>query len=201
MPGGLGRLTYGELIPALRRDDRRAGPLGGARARVAIVSPNAAKLLIALYAMTGSGRVLVPINFRLSPDEAQYIVDDAGAVAAARRPRAGRALRRRARAAPHRPRRRAGRRAVRARRRRRCEWPAMAEDAPATLNYTSGTTAAPKGVVLTHRSHWLNATSVGWGFGLGEGDRLPAHAADLPRQRLGPAAGHRGARRAPSDPA
>jgi acyl-CoA synthetase (AMP-forming)/AMP-acid ligase II len=39
-------------------------------------------------------------------------------------------------------------------------------------SHTSGTTAAPKGVVLTHRSHWLNAAAVGWGFGLGKGDRF-----------------------------
>src|ERR1700733_5937862 len=51
----------------------------GVGERVAIISPNAVKLLIALYAVTGSGRVLVPINFRLNPEEAQFIVDDAGA--------------------------------------------------------------------------------------------------------------------------
>jgi fatty-acyl-CoA synthase len=28
----------------------------------------------------------------------------------------------------------------------------------------------PKGVILSQRSHWLNAAVVGWGFGLGEGD-------------------------------
>ena len=36
------------------------------------------------------------------------------------------------------------------------------ESATATINYTSGTTARPKGVQLTHRNNWLNATVFGW---------------------------------------
>src|SRR5215213_8517496 len=36
------------------------------------------------------------------------------------------------------------------------------EDATATINYTSGTTARPKGVQLTHRNLWVNATTFGW---------------------------------------
>jgi acyl-CoA synthetase (AMP-forming)/AMP-acid ligase II len=169
-PGALGELTYADVM--LRADGmvEALDRLGvGAGERVAVISPNAAKLLVALYAVTGSGRVLVPINFRLGAEQAQYIVDDAGAAlllvdaelderfAAVRAPR--RILLDGAQdaelfAPADAPR----------------QWPAVDEDAPATLNYTSGTTAAPKGVVLTHRSHWLNAATVGWGFGLGEGD-------------------------------
>jgi len=32
------------------------------------------------------------------------------------------------------------------------------ENATATINYTSGTTARPKGVQMTHRNLWINAT-------------------------------------------
>ncbi|MDW5597620.1 AMP-binding protein [Conexibacter stalactiti] len=171
VPGGLGELTYGELLARCDGMVSALDELGVAPGeRVAIVSPNAAKLLIALYATTGSGRILVPVNFRLTAAEAQYIVDDAGvslllvdpelderfaSVTAPRRivldGEQDAALFAPA-AAPR-------------------EWPAVAEEAPATINYTSGTTAAPKGVVLSHRSHWLNAATVGWGFGLTEGDR------------------------------
>jgi acyl-CoA synthetase (AMP-forming)/AMP-acid ligase II len=170
VPGALGRLTYGEVMG---RCDGMIGALermGVAQgARVAVISPNAAKLLIALYAVTGSGRVLVPINFRLGAEEAGYIVEDSGAslllvdpelddrfawvTAANRIVMDGRADAELFAPADER------------------EWPGVAEDAPATINYTSGTTAAPKGVVLTHRSHWLNAAAVGWDFGLGAGDR------------------------------
>ena len=170
VPGSLGRLTYGEVMA---RCDGMIGALEemgiGPGERVAVISPNSAKLLIALYAVTGSGRVLVPVNFRLGAQEARFIVEDSGAslllidpelderfasVTAARRivmdghadaelfaPAAER------------------------------EWPGVDEDAAATINYTSGTTAAPKGVMLTHRSHWLNAAAAGWGFGLGADDR------------------------------
>ena len=36
------------------------------------------------------------------------------------------------------------------------------EAATASINYTSGTTARPKGVQLTHRNCWLNAAIFGW---------------------------------------
>ena len=44
------------------------------------------------------------------------------------------------------------------------------EDATATINYTSGTTARPKGVQLTHRNLWLNATVFGWHMGVNDRD-------------------------------
>ena len=44
------------------------------------------------------------------------------------------------------------------------------EDATATINYTSGTTARPKGVQLTHRNVWLNATVFGWHMGVSDRD-------------------------------
>ena len=42
------------------------------------------------------------------------------------------------------------------------------EDATATLNYTSGTTARPKGVEQTHRALWVNATTFGWHAGVND---------------------------------
>jgi fatty-acyl-CoA synthase len=170
-PGGLGRLSYEELF---LRCDGMIDALDGWKvptgARVAIVSPNSAKLLIALYATTGSGRILVPINFRLGVEEAQFIVDDCAASLLLVDAELDERF-----AALQAPRRvvldgdaDAGLFAPASASR---DWPTVAEEAPATINYTSGTTASPKGVVLTHRSHWINAVSVGWGFGFSEADR------------------------------
>jgi acyl-CoA synthetase (AMP-forming)/AMP-acid ligase II len=44
------------------------------------------------------------------------------------------------------------------------------EDATAVINYTSGTTARPKGVEQTHRSLWLNASTFGWQAGVSDRD-------------------------------
>ena len=44
------------------------------------------------------------------------------------------------------------------------------ETATATINYTSGTTARPKGVQMTHRNIWINATTFGWQAGVCDRD-------------------------------
>ena len=44
------------------------------------------------------------------------------------------------------------------------------EDVTATINYTSGTTARPKGVQLTHRNLWVNAAIFGWQLGINDRD-------------------------------
>jgi acyl-CoA synthetase (AMP-forming)/AMP-acid ligase II len=164
--GSLGRLTYGELMRYCDGMIEAMDRLGiGRGERVAVISPNSLKLLIALWAVMGGGRVLVPINFRLNAAAAQYIVDDSESsllLVDSELDERLAGLR-----APHRfvmdgdqdaelfhpvdsaP-----------------EWPSLDESEAASINYTSGTTAAPKGVVLTQRSHWLNAVAVGWGFGL-----------------------------------
>ncbi len=46
------------------------------------------------------------------------------------------------------------------------------EDDTCSINYTSGTTANPKGVQLTHRNCWLNAASFGWHLGVNDRDVL-----------------------------
>jgi fatty-acyl-CoA synthase len=162
--GTLGTITYRSL-------ERRARGLAiwldqvgiGHGERVAIVSPNAARFGIAFYGVSAFGRVLVPINFRLNADEVSYIVEHSGASVLLVDPESDEALHE-----------------VKARHRivldgvddadLFAEAPDDAEpqaweqdeDATASINYTSGTTARPKGVQLTHRNCWLNAVSFGW---------------------------------------
>ena len=47
-------------------------------ARVAVVSHNSARLLELLLAVPSSGRILVPVNFRLRPEEVSYIIGHCG---------------------------------------------------------------------------------------------------------------------------
>ena len=54
------------------------------------------------------------------------------------------------------------------------------------INYTSGTTSRPKGVMITHRNAWVNAIGTLLHLPMGVGDRylwtLPMfHANDAPR--------------------
>lgn len=169
-PGSLGELTHADLARRARGMavalDRLGVPHG---ARVAIVSPNSARYVIALFGVSAFGRILVPINFRLTSDEVAFIVAHSGADVLLVDPEYDDAL--------------AG---VGARHRIVLDGVADAElfaptdalpavwepdeDAVASINYTSGTTARPKGVRLTHRTLWLHATSIGWHLQVGPSD-------------------------------
>ena len=78
-PGSLGRMTYREMAARARGMalalDRMRVPPG---ARVALVSPNCSRFMISYFGVSGYGRVLVPVNYRLNADEVSYIVDHSG---------------------------------------------------------------------------------------------------------------------------
>src|SRR3954451_9978654 len=75
-----GEITYAELGRRARAQaaglDKLGVPVGG---RVAIVSQNSARTLTSFYGVSGWGRVLVPVNFRLATAEIRYIVEHSGA--------------------------------------------------------------------------------------------------------------------------
>lgn len=171
------RIVYGDRVGVIDEPDQPAPPLGemtyaetARRAaqmaakheqlglkvgdRVAFVSHNSARLISAFFGVSGYGRVLVPVNFRLSPEEVRYIVEHSGARALYVDPELWETLE-----------------SV------ECEhkfkigdddelyldaeptpWEPD-ENATATINYTSGTTARPKGVQITHRNIWTNAVT------------------------------------------
>ena len=78
-PGSLGRITYREMAARARGMalalDRMRVPPG---ARVALVSPNCSRFMISYFGVSGYGRVLVPVNYRLNADEVSYIVEHSG---------------------------------------------------------------------------------------------------------------------------
>src|SRR5690349_3944388 len=160
----LGEVTYREIARRGRAFNAALDGLGiGEGERVAIVSHNSARLLELLLAVPSAGRVLVPVNFRLSPEEVSYIVGHSGSRVLLVDPELESSLKGSlsGTGAEHflttgeeyeqllrfdtepRP------------------WAEPDEDATATINYTSGTTARPKGVQLTHRNVWVNAVTFG----------------------------------------
>ena len=164
-----GPLTYAALAERSRALGAGLESLGVPQGgRVAMVSQNSARLLTLLYGAPASGRIAVPVNFRLSPVEVAYIVEHCGADVLLVDPELEAALadvtaptkltigtdtdeilyRHDLEASPWEP----------------------DEDATAHINYTSGTTARPKGVEMTHRNEWVNAATFGWQAGVSDRD-------------------------------
>jgi fatty-acyl-CoA synthase len=155
---------FGERVNSLSHALQERGLERGDR--VAILSPNTHWFLESLYAINQLGMVTVPLNYRLISSDYEYILDDCEASAV---------LADHAYAEKIEPIRESvpadlfvahGAEDVDG------DWleyeslvegvssdppvrPDIAEDEPATINYTSGTTGEPKGVVRTHRTeHW-----------------------------------------------
>jgi fatty-acyl-CoA synthase len=168
--GGLGRFSYATFAEMARSQAAALDDLGvGENERVAIVSPNAARFLVSLFGVSVFGRVLVPINFRLNAEEIRYIVEHSGSTVLLVDPELDEPLR----GIPVEHRFVLGAATDGQLFLRKGAIPRFAvtdENATVSINYTSGTTARPKGVQLTHRNFWLNAVTFGWHLGLGEGD-------------------------------
>jgi len=161
------RLSYAQLG---ERCDRWSAALGrlGVRPtdRVGTIAPSTHQHLEQYYAIPQLGAVIVPMNYRLAPDDFVYLANHSGCrvlcvhadylasvdgvrhrmpgveqFVALEGSRAGwldyEAL---LAASPM-----------------RFERPAIDERQLLAINYTSGTTANPKGVMITHRNAWVNA--------------------------------------------
>ncbi|MBB5782573.1 AMP-binding protein [Nonomuraea jabiensis] len=153
--------TYGRLGERVRAWQAGLDALGTHEGdRVAVISHNSARLLELLFAVPMSGRICVPVNFRLKGEEIDYVVRQSGASVVLVDPEVHEVTA--GIKADHRfvlgeqtetelmrfdtePR----------------PWSNPDEDATATINYTSGTTARPKGVQLTHRNIWVNGLTLG----------------------------------------
>jgi len=164
------RITYRDLAARVTRTARALKASGfGPGDRVAYLCPNTPALLVAHFAVPLAGAVLVALNTRLAPQEVAAICrhsgarmlvadtalsasvepvmdalgvheivwdDDAGAGAPP-----GTALSELLARGSDEP----------------LAWAVPEEDATIAINYTSGTTGTPKGVMYTHRGAYLNA--------------------------------------------
>ncbi|HZT75952.1 MAG TPA: long-chain-fatty-acid--CoA ligase [Vicinamibacterales bacterium] len=163
---GAVRLTYAQFFDrcdrwssALQALDVKPGD------RVAYIAPNIHAQLESFYAVPQIGATLVPINYRLTAADFQYIIDHSGATvvcASADYLDAVDGIRRELKGVRHFV-------ALDAARDGWIDYESRVADASAsyapaaidendviTINYTSGTTARPKGVMMTHRNTHLN---------------------------------------------
>ncbi|MSP03897.1 MAG: long-chain-fatty-acid--CoA ligase [Acetobacteraceae bacterium] len=165
------RFSYAEFLDRCDRWSAALQALGIAQGdRVAYIAPNTHTHLEGYYAVPQIGAVLVPINYRLQPDDFDYIINHSGAKIVCVHPdylAAIDSIRDRlphvthfvalegsapgsieagwidyeSALAAHGP---------------DFHRPDIAETDLITINYTSGTTARPKGVMITHRNAYLN---------------------------------------------
>ena len=175
------RLTYGQFF---ERCDRWSSALQafGVKPgdRVAYIAPNTHAQLESFYAVPQIGAVVVPINYRLIADDFAYIINHSGAriVCAhsdyleavdsvrAQLPNVEQFV------------------ALEGAREGWLDYeatltaaatdfirPAIAENDLISINYTSGTTARPKGVMITHRNAYLNVVGTLAHYALAPKDR------------------------------
>jgi fatty-acyl-CoA synthase len=136
--------------------------------RVAYIAPNTHAHLEAFYAVPQIGAVLVPINYRLTPDDFVYLINHSGArivcvhsdyLDALDRVRGQLGVVEKFIAlegGADRP----GwldYESILAQSTAAFAQPEIAERDLLTINYTSGTTANPKGVMITHRNAYMNS--------------------------------------------
>jgi len=138
------------LTPALLAEERAALRAAGVAAgdRVGWLGLNHPAMLACLSACAEAGAALVPLNWRLSPEELQWISEDAGLRLVRCGPDAG--------AAAPRP----------------AARPVRAADGTLLLGYTSGTTGRPKGARLTAAAVQANAAHGQRLFGLSPADHV-----------------------------
>jgi acyl-CoA synthetase (AMP-forming)/AMP-acid ligase II len=160
------RLTYEQFFDGCDRWSARLQRLGVVQGdRVAYIAPNTTAQLASFYAVPQLGAVLVPINYRLSADDFSFIINHSGAkvvCADGDYLEALDGIRGQLSGVEH----------FVALESERDGWlnyerevaaaspdfrrPDIGENDLLTINYTSGTTSRPKGVMITHRNAYMN---------------------------------------------
>jgi fatty-acyl-CoA synthase len=161
------RFTYAEFFDRCDRWSAALQKLGIAQGdRIAVISPNTHAMLEAFYAIPQVGAIIVPLNYRLTSEDFLYMIDHSGAAIVcvhSDQIEAVDAIRGRLKGVKH----------FVAFESHRPGWLAyesliaeasgglrrvdIAETDVISVNYTSGTTSRPKGVMITHRNAWMNS--------------------------------------------
>jgi len=168
------RFTYAEFLGRCDRWAAGLAALGvGKGDRVATIAPNTHQHLEQFYAIPQCGAVIVPMNYRLTAEDFVYMVNHSGAKvlcahsdylelidgARARMPGVEHFVALEGEGA--------GWLAYESQlqgQARGIDLDQIAETDLLSINYTSGTTSRPKGVMITHRNAWMNSvdTLVHW---------------------------------------
>ena len=167
---GAQRWTYGAFFDRCDRWSSALQRMGVRRGdRVAYIAPNTHAQLESFYAVPQLGAVLVPINFRLVADDFRYLINHSGAkvvCAAADYIEAVQSIRADLREVQHFVGLDAAAEgwldyeALVASADGAITRPDIGERDLLTINYTSGTTSRPKGVMITHRNAWVNCVGM-----------------------------------------
>jgi len=176
---GSQRWTYGEFFDRCDRWSSALQTLGVKPGdRVAYIAPNTHAQLESFYAIPQVGAVLVPINFRLVADDFRYMIQHSGAsvvcvsqdyLAVVDSIRGDLSSVRHFVALDFRGDQPSGLSSpdgwldyetLIADASPGFERPAIGEHDLLTINYTSGTTSRPKGVMITHRNAWMNCVGM-----------------------------------------
>ena len=162
------RLTYEQFFDRCDRWSSALQAMGVKQGdRVAYIAPNTHEQLESFYAVPQIGAVLVPINYRLTAEDFVYITGHSGAKVLCVHPDYVAAIdgvRGELRGVEHFVvlGKSGGARgwieydAEIAKAKPSFKRPEIGESDLLTINYTSGTTAKPKGVMITHRNAWVN---------------------------------------------
>jgi fatty-acyl-CoA synthase len=164
------RWTYAEFGERCDRWSAALQQLGVNQGdRVAYVAPNTHAQLESFYAVPQIGAVLVPLNFRLVADDFRYLIQHSGAkvvCAGADHIAAIESIRGELSQVEHFV-------SLDGPREQWLDYESLIADAAPeysprtiaerdllTINYTSGTTSRPKGVMITHRNAWMNCVGM-----------------------------------------